>query len=170
MTMPADKFVMGLFLDESRAVIAARGIQTSPWALHKIHSPIPSHKLLDTRKLKKSRVGYFTLTGGIIGFFCGFLLAIFTATQWNLMVGGKPIVALIPFFIVGFEFTILFAVFGNIIGMLVLARLPRYDNLKLYDGRCSGDHFGILASCKESQEQALMQFFKENGGEVKTFD
>jgi len=168
--MPPDKYIMGLFLDEDRAVTATRGILSSPWALHKIHSPIPSHKLIDTLKIKKSRVGYFTLTGGIIGFFCGFLLSIFTATQWDLMVGGKPIVALIPFFIVGFEFTILFAVFGNVIGMLLLTRLPRYDNLKFYDGRCSGDHFGILASCKEDQEQALMQFFKENGGEVKAFD
>jgi hypothetical protein len=168
--MPADKYIMGLFLDEDRAVTATRGILSSPWALHKIHSPIPSHKLIDTLKLKKSKVGYFTLAGGIIGFFCGFLLAIFTATQWNLMVGGKPIVAMIPFFIVGFEFTILFAVFGNVIGMLILTRLPRSDNLKFYDARCSGGHFGILASCKENQEQALTQFFQENGGEVKTFD
>ena len=170
MTMPDDKYIMGLFLDEDRAVTAAWGIQSSPWALHKIHSPIPSHKLMDILDLKKSRVGYFTLAGGILGFFCGFLLAIFTSTQWNLMVGGKPVVALIPFFIVGFEFTILFAVFGNVIGMLVLTRLPRYDNLALYDGRCSGNHFGILASCKENQTQELMQFFQESGGEVKNFD
>jgi molybdopterin-containing oxidoreductase family membrane subunit len=119
--------------------------------------------------LRKSRVGWFTLAGGILGFFTGFALAIFTAAQWNLIVSGKPIVSLIPFFIVGFEFTILFSVFGNVIGLLVCARLPDYRGLDLYDPRCSGSHFGLLASCAAGREGELMDFFRKKGGEVKVF-
>ena len=131
--MPNDRYIMGLFANEDQAVSAVRSIRNSAFRFHKCHSPVPSHNIFEALKLKQSRVGYFTLAGGVIGFFTGFMLAIYTAVQWHLIVSGKPIVALIPFFIVGFEFTILFAVFGNVVGMLWLSRLPRYDNLKLYD-------------------------------------
>jgi len=168
--MATERLIMGLFQDEDRAVAAVASLARSPWRLVTVHSPILSHKLAAALGRPKSRVGYFTLAGGVIGFFCGFLLAIFTATRWSLIVGGKPIVALIPFFIVGFEFTILFAVFGNVIGMLALTRLPRWGTLKHYDPRCSGAHFGILAGCEAGRENELCAFFKQNGAEVNRFE
>ena len=139
--------VMGLFTDENRAVSAIEAIKDSPWPLCRVHSPVPSHKISDALRLKKSKVGYFTLAGGIAGFFAGFLLAAFTASQWNLIVGGKPVIALVPFFIVGFEFTILFAVFGNVLGIISQARLPRFKVSKGYESGFSGNLFGVLASC-----------------------
>jgi hypothetical protein len=168
--MATNHHVIGLFTDESRAAAAAARLRESPWQLQKVFSPIPSHKLTDALKLKKSPVGYFTLCGGIIGFICGFALAIFTSTRWGLIVGGKPIVSLIPFFIVGFECTILFAVIANVIGMLALTGLPRYDNLRYYDPRCSGSHFGILASCNADGLEELTGFFQQQGAEVRVFD
>jgi molybdopterin-containing oxidoreductase family membrane subunit len=115
-------------------------------------------------------VGYFTLAGGLLGFFTGFALAIYTAVQWNIIVSGKPVVAWISFLIVGFEFTILFAVFGNILGFLTQARLPEFESLKIYDPRSSGEYFGVMASCVESEQEKLMEFLKSRGGEVKVFE
>ena len=130
-------------------------------------APFPSDKILNALKLKKSKVGYFTLAGGIIGFFSGVGLAIYTGIQWNLIVSGKPVVAWIPFLIVGFEFTILFAVFGNVLGLLFQTNLPEFQSLRIYDPRCSGEHFGVLASCAEGEENKLMAFFQEKGGEAR---
>ena len=168
--MNAKRYVMGLFQDENQAAEAADELKKSAYRLQTVHSPIPSHKLAHTLKLKKSKVGYFTLAGGIIGLFTGFGLAAYTAIQWNLIVSGKPIVALIPFFIVGFEFTILFAVFGNVIGMLALTGLPRLKLPDTYDPRCSSTHFGVVASCNEGEQLQLSDFFKQKGGEVRVFD
>jgi len=168
--MPAEHHVIGLFTDESRAAAAAARLRESPWRLRKVFSPIPGRRLADALQLKKSPVGYFTLCGGIIGFICGIALAIYSAAPWGLIVGGKPLVAPIPYFIVGFECTILFAVMGNVIGMLALTGLPRYDNLRYYDPRCSGSHFGILASCRPEGLEGLTGFFKEEGAEVQVFD
>lgn len=165
--MAAEYDVMGLFTDENRAVSAIEDIKSSPWQLRRVNSPIPSHKIADALKLKKSKVGYFTLAGGITGFFSGFLLAIFTASQWNLVVSGKPIIALVPFFIVGFEFTILFAVFGNIVGLIHQMQLPEYKGLDQYDPRCSGHYFGVTVSCKADDLEGLKLFFQNKGGEVK---
>ena len=165
--MPAEQYVMGIFGEKQQAISAIKDLGTSPWRLLRVHSPFPDHELLAAMPSKKSRVGLFTLIGGIVGFFSGIALAVFTATRWHLIVSGKPVVALIPFLIVGFEFTILFAVLGNILGLFTLTRLPAMDGLEPYDERCSGEHFGVLAACDEGQEEALTGFFKEKGGEVK---
>ena len=167
--MQNEHSVMGLFTDETQAVSAIEAVKDSPWSLRRVHSPIPSHRISDALKLKTSRVGYFTLAGGIIGFFTGFLLAAFTASQWNLIVSGKPVIALVPFFIVGFEFTILFAVFGNVAGLIHQMQLPEFKGLEQYDPRCSGEHFGITVSCEEGDLENLKAFFQSRGGAVKLF-
>jgi hypothetical protein len=165
--MAAEKRVISLFEDDTQAASAIEGLAGYPWKLERVHSPIPSDKILHALKMKKSRVGYFTLAGGIIGFFSGIGLAIYTATEWNLIMSGKPVVALIPFLIVGFEFTILFAVFGNVLGLLFQTDLPEFKSLRIYDERCSGEHFGLLASCAEGEENRLISYFKERGGEAR---
>ena len=161
--------LMGIFNSEAKAASAIRGLRDTDYALERVHSPIPSHTIAEALKLPKSRVGWFTLAGGILGFCTGFLLAVFTATRWNLIVGGKPVVALVPFFIVGFEFTILFSVFGNVLGLISQARLPRLKIAKSHDPRFTGDRFGVLASCEASQQQGLSRFFEAKGAEIKTY-
>jgi molybdopterin-containing oxidoreductase family membrane subunit len=167
--MPTKACIMGLFKDEGKAARAILDLDAAGFSFRRVHSPVPSRRIMDALKLKKSRVGWFTLAGGVMGFLAGFSLAIFTSVQWNLIVSGKPIVSLIPFFIVGFEFTILFSVFGNVIGLLVCARLPDYRGLKNYDPRCSGEHFGVLAACESTRQGELMDFFQKKGGEVRVF-
>ena len=168
--MPAETCVMGLFKDDGTAARVILDLEGSGFAFRRAHSPVPSHKILEALKLKKGRVGWFTLAGGIVGFFAGFALAIFTSTRWDLIVSGKPIISLIPFFIVGFEFTILFSVFGNVIGLLACCRLPDYKGIEVYDPRCSGEHFGVLAACESSRQGELMNFFEKKGGEVRIFE
>jgi len=169
--MTAEKIkMMGLFEQEADAVSAITDLRDRGWGIERVHSPVPSEKIIKALGLRKSRVGWFTLAGGITGFFTGFLLAAFTATRWSLIVSGKPIVALVPFFIVGFEFTILFAVFGNVIGLITQAGLPRFNHNAHYDPECSGDRFGILAACGSEESGALKAFFTERGARINTFE
>ncbi len=165
--MDNERFVMGVFERQDDAAAAVEAIKASPFRLRRVNMPIPSHKIMDAMKLKKSRAGYFTLAGGIFGFFSGILLAAFTAERWGLIVGGKPVLALIPFLIVGFEFTILFAVLGNLFAFLLLARMPRLEGPEYYDPRFSGHHFGILASCRAGEVEDLKRFIEERGGESR---
>ena len=162
-------YIMGLFRKEDQAVQAIQALKDSPYTFLRAHSPVPSARIAQALDLKKSKVGLFTLIGGILGFFSGYALAVFCATRWDLIAGGKPVVALIPFLIVGFEFTILFAVLGNVIGLLLLSRLPNLENLKHYDPRCSGEHFGILAACPADKNDDLLELFRRQGAETKTF-
>jgi len=168
--MPPERYIMGLFKDEDQVVAAIYDLKQSSYKFIRVNIPFPSHKIMDALKLQKSMVGWFTLVGGIFGFLGGFALAIYTATQWGLMVSGKPIVAIVPFVVVGFEATILCAIFGNILGLLTQGRLPSFKGLKYYDPRCSGEHFGVLASCVTEQEDGLKNFFRGQGGEVRVFE
>ncbi len=165
--MGNDRTILGVFSDESKAVSALSALQNTPWSVRSVHSPVPSRRIAGALSVKPSRVGYFTLAGGIIGFFTGFALAAYTAVQWHLVVGGKPVVALVPFFIVGFEFTILFAVFGNVAGLIHQMKLPDYKALAHHDGRCSGSAFGVTVVCPAADEALLLRFFHEKGAETR---
>ena len=168
--MPHKRHIMGLFKNEDTVVSTINELKQSTYQFVRVNTPIPSHKIMDALKLKKSMVGWFTLIGGIIGFISGFALAIFTATRWDLIVSGKPVVAIIPFVVVGFEATILGSVFGNVLGLLTQTRVLNYGWLKYYDPRCSGEHFGVLAACEVEQEDGLKDFFQKQGAEVRVFD
>lgn len=167
--MAIEKRVLGIFDSEDQAATAIEAVKQSAWSVVRVHSPIPSHKIADALQVKKSPAGWYTLVGGIIGFFFGFILAIYSAERWDLIVSGKPIRALVPFVIVGFEFTVLFAIFGNLLGFLHQARLPRIANLKQYDERCSGMHFGVLAACGADEQERLAALFREKGGDARVF-
>jgi molybdopterin-containing oxidoreductase family membrane subunit len=140
--MPADKRLMGLFKDPDQVIEALKAFKASTWSVVRVHSPIPNHKIAHALDLPKSKVGYFTLS-------------------------GKPVVALVPFFIVGFEFTILFSVFGNVIGLINVGGLPDWEGLTEYDPRCSGDHYGITVACDADSEDELRQFFQERGAQIR---
>ena len=168
--MSTETTVIGTFAEEETAASAILALEETPWRVKEVHSPFPSPRLGEALRLKKSPVGWFTLAGGICGFFAGVGLAVYTAVQWNLIIWGKPVVAWIPFVIVGFEFTILFAVFGNVIGLIVFGGLPEFGNLKRYDPACSGGRFGIVVSCGEKEQDRVAAFFRERGGEARAFD
>ncbi len=169
--MPNNRYIMGLFDDDGAAANAIDSLRKSPWTLHRVHGPYPSHKVLDALKYKKSRLGYFTLAGGIAGFLTGYFLAIYSSIQWNLIVSGKPVVSLIPFFVVGYEMTILFGILATVLGLLITTRLPAFKNLTdCYDPRCSGEHFGIVALCDDGKQDEVARFFREKGGEVRVFE
>jgi molybdopterin-containing oxidoreductase family membrane subunit len=161
--MPAETPIMALFADEERAAAAITALKGSAWPVRDVHGPIPSHRVQAALALPPSRVGRYTLAGGIGGFFLGFALAAWTAGQWNLIVSGKPVVALVPFFIVGFECTILFSVLGNVLGLLSEARLPAGRLPALYDPRLSGDHFGVASACPPEERAALEALLRASG-------
>jgi molybdopterin-containing oxidoreductase family membrane subunit len=168
--MARDNAVMGIFDGEGAALSALDALARTPWKPKSVHSPIPSHRIAQALKVGTSRVGWFTLAGGIIGFFLGFALAAFTASRWHLIVSGKPVMSWIPFFIVGFEFTILFAVFGNVAGLIHQMGLPDFKGIDRYDPRCSGEHYGILVECTDEETGAVQEFFRQQGAEIRPFD
>jgi hypothetical protein len=155
--------ITGLFETEKATLTAMDKIQEKGFTITEVHSPIPSSTINKALGRKKSKIGWFTLVGGILGFFCGFALAIFTATRWNLIVGGKPIVSWIPFFVIAFECTILFAVFGNVLGVLTQVGLPHKGYEKNYAPECSGDLYGVQIASMPGDVDSLKDLLHRTG-------
>lgn len=154
--------IMGVFNTEEEALSAMKEAEAQGWTVRDIHSPIPSEKITEAFKLKKSKVGWFTLVGGMTGFVSGFSLAIFSATRWSLIVSGKPIISWIPFFVIAFEFTILFAVFGNVLGLVSQVGFPAKQE-EHYHPACSGSAYGLSVESPLSEVETLKGFFQNKG-------
>ncbi len=77
--MPGKRHIMGLFKNEDHVVSAIQALKTSPYEFIRVNTPIPSHKIMQALNLKKSKVGWFTLCGGILG-----LLPAFSAVKGNI--------------------------------------------------------------------------------------
>jgi molybdopterin-containing oxidoreductase family membrane subunit len=162
--MSADAIIVtGLYNTQEETLAAVKKIQEKGFEVREVHSPIPSDALARALGRKKSRIGWFTLTGGIIGFFSGFALAVFTSTRWDLIVSGKPIISWIPFFVIAFEFTILFAVLGNVLGIVTQVGLPDPDYEKNYDPECSGSMYGIEVASTPEDADSLRDLLDHTG-------
>lgn len=76
-----------------------------------------------------SKLPLFALGGALAGFGGGFLMAALTSLDWPIVTGGKPIVAVPPFLLIGYLMTILIGSLASFAGFLLLARMPRIDAL-----------------------------------------
>ncbi len=155
--------ITGLFKTQEDILAVIDKVQEKGFKVKEVHSPIPSSKINTALGRSKSKVGWFTLCGGITGFFSGFALALFTSTRWDLIVSGKPIVSWIPFFVIAFEFTILFAVFGNVIGILTQVDLPAKEYEKNYAPECSGHLYGVEIDSAPENVDSLKELLQRSG-------
>ena len=99
----------------------------------------------------------------------GFSLPAWTASDWVLPVSGKPIVAIPPFTIIGFELTILFTAIHTLVGLALLGiidsfRFPIPNAAKRYP-RFQRDRFGVVVRCDGNQIEEFKEIMKKNGAE-----
>lgn len=130
-----------------------------------VYSPAPLHEIQETLQEKKSPVRFFTLAGAMTGLFGGFALAIWTSLKWGLITGGKPVVTIPPFVVVGFEFTILIGAIATLIGLILINQFPNYRIANTYDERFSNDKFGIAVKIREEEKNSFEELFQATGAE-----
>jgi hypothetical protein len=115
------------------------------------YSPVPEHDLEHAMGHGQSPVRVFALVGALTGTAAGFALAIFTAMDWPLVTGGKPIVSIPAFVVIAFEMTILFGALSTVIGLFINTRLPNLKPLVVYDPEFSAGRFGVYVSAAQDR-------------------
>ena len=90
----------------------------------RVRTPCPVPEAGEILGERPDRVRFFALFGGVAGFGGGLALTIYSVLSWPIIVGGKPIISLPPFLLIGYLMTILFGSLGAFAGFLLLARLP----------------------------------------------
>src|SRR2546422_614375 len=119
--------VLGVFAHVDTTVRALEDLKSKGYHDLTVYTPVPVHEIEDVleRDRPVSPVRLFTLIGGLTGTASGFFLTIWSAMQWGLITGGKPVASIPPFVVIAFELTILFGGISTVIGMILLGRLPR---------------------------------------------
>ncbi len=113
------------------------------------YSPAPFEQIDDALDDRPSKVRGFTLIGGLAGVLTGFGMQIWMSLEWPIKVAGKAFTSIPPYFIIGFELTILFGGVLTLIGMLLVGRLYPRRLDAAYSARFSGEEFGVAVRCGE---------------------
>jgi molybdopterin-containing oxidoreductase family membrane subunit len=144
---------------------ALRALRGKDIEIPAVHSPFPHPEIAALMRKKDSPVRYITLCGAILGVFTGLGLSVYTAWQWKFVVSGKPPVPMVPYVIEAFEFCILFGVLFNVVGMLLLSRLPKRKLPAYYDARVTEDRFSLLLNCPAAEQELIRQLLHDAGAE-----
>ena len=139
--------VMGVFSYVDDAGAAVTRLREGGHRNLSVFSPVPYHELEQALGAGPSLVRWVCLVGGVAGLTGGFALCIYSVLSWPLVTGGKELVSLPPFVIIGYESMILLGGLFNLAGMLLLARLPQRASPAPYDPRFSEDRIGIWVPC-----------------------
>lgn len=109
----------------------------------KAFTPYPEHHIEAALGYDQSPVRVWALVGGLTGAATGFAFPTWTSVDWPLVVGGKAIVSIPVYVIIAFELMVLFGLFGTVIGLFVLSRLPTVKPAVVYDPEFSGGRYGV---------------------------
>ena len=124
------------------------------------YSPAPFPEIEEAEDPRPSKVRVFTLVGGLSGVTLGFLMQIWMSLEWPIKIAGKAFAAIPPFWIVGFELTILLGGFFTLFGLLIVGGLYPRKLDKHYSSRFSAEEFGVVVNCEErdvSEVEMLMR-------------
>jgi hypothetical protein len=132
------------FLQRLRSLVAA-GV--APEAI-RVRMPYPVPEAGQFLGERPDRLRFFALAGALGGFGGGLALTIYSVLSWPIIVGGKPIVSLPPFLLIGYLLTILFGSLGAFAGFLLLGRLP--SGRGLAEGAEFPERFVILVDEEEA--------------------
>jgi hypothetical protein len=170
--MPAiTETVLGVFAHVDTTVRALEELKAKGYHDLTVYTPVPIHEIEDVveRDRPVSRVRLFTLLGGLTGTASGFILTIWSAMQWGLVTGGKPVASIPAYVVIAFELTILFGGVATLIGMVALGRLPKFRPSRAFDPRFTNDRFGVAVHCAPERSASVREVLRAAGAEkVKT--
>jgi len=113
--------------DSATAIVsAARKTREAGYTKIDAYTPFPIHEMDDALKLKRTRLPWLVLGGGITGMLGGFALQYWASTiAYPLNIGGRPLASWPAFIVPAYETTILLSALTAVFGMIALCGLPR---------------------------------------------
>ena len=161
-------------IQQTQLLNAAKKIREAGFTKFETYSPFPIHGMDDAMGLSHSKLGWLSITGGLIGCIGGTALQIWTqAYDYPIIISGKEYASLPAFLPVTFELSILITAFFTVFGMFALNGLPQWYNAifnhKTFH-KVTDDKFFVSieandANYTESKAKALLE--KLGGKEIE---
>lgn len=143
---------------------AVEKLKAAGMAEYEVYSPVPHHEEMEEHMPRRgSWVRHFTIVGGISGVLLGLAMCVLSSLLYKLVTGGKPPVNVVPFVVVGFECTILFACLATVVGLVYHARLLPLAPSDPYDPQFSSDRFAVFVGGEPARKQQAMKILQSAG-------
>jgi hypothetical protein len=157
--------VMGVFYYVDDVTEAVQALRQSGHGPVSVFSPVPYHDIERALDQGPSLVRWVTFAGAVLGITGGFGLCIYSVYSYPLVVGGKELLSLPPFVVIGYESMILLGSLANLVGMLALARLPALKHKAPYDPRFTEDKIGVWVPCSGEAAARVQETMRGHGAE-----
>ncbi len=154
--------VVASFLHVDAAVDAIRALRAKGYRNLVVYTPAPNHEIEEALEQRVSPVRLLTLIGGLTGCTAGFAMTIWMSYDWPLIVGGKPIAAIPPYVVIGFELTILMGALCTVAAVGLFSILMGKRGIP-YDPRFSDDMIGIFVPTVSDQLGPIEQLLRSAG-------
>jgi hypothetical protein len=144
------------FTEHTQARVAVRRLMQDGIAASAMEAmssqPIHGEAIVPQQPATKLRS--WALGGAAVGLTGGFTLATVTALNYPLIKGGMPLVSPWTASLITYETTMLGAVIGTFIGLLVEVRLPTFKNLP-YDSSVVDGGVVLAVSCPDESRASV---------------
>jgi hypothetical protein len=155
--------VLGIFPYLDATIAAIRQLRGAGFTDLVVYSPVPRHEIEEALQPSESPVRLFTITGGVVGALTGYGLASYASVAYPLVVGGKPLVHMIPYTVLAFELMVLFGALSTVVGLFVTSRLPRIRMESAYDPAFTDDKMGVFVRCGPDRAAAAREILVSAG-------
>ena len=163
--------VVSVFDLPSKTASAIRKLKDRGFDDLTTYSPAPFPEIEEAEDPRPSKVRVFTLVGGLSGVTLGFAIQIWMSLDWPIKIAGKAFASIPPFWIVGFEMTILLGGFFTLFGLLIVGGLYPRRLDKHYSSRFSAEEFGVVVNCEERDVSEVEMLLRgESAKEVTVVD
>ena len=146
--------VLGSFQHVDAACDAIRGLKAGGHTDLTVYSAAPNHELDAAIGDPISPVRLWTLVGGLTGCTAGFAMTIWMSRDWPLLVGGKPIAAIPPYVVFGFELMVLVGALSTVAGIIILSAMRSLKG-RPYHPKYSDDLIGVFVPCSADKAAAV---------------
>jgi hypothetical protein len=150
---------LGLIADfggAERLVTAARAARAAGLEDIDAFTPFPVDELNDVLAIHDKRIPWLGFIGANFGLVGAYAMQIATNLDYRLDIGGRPLVTLQGFALIGFELLVLFSVLFMVVGFFVLNLLPRYHHPLFWVDRfehATRDGFFLFVATKNAESK-----------------
>lgn len=119
--------LVAAFADPDALTKAARTMRERGYRRMDAYSPFEVHGLADILGMRKTRLPWVVLVGGVAAAALVYALILYSVEiDYPVNAGGRPLHSWPPFVVIAFEAGILGAALAGFFGMLAANRLPQY--------------------------------------------
>jgi ActD protein len=141
--------------DDAAAAVGELRREGLPRSAVTIVSSEPVH--IESDEDSKSRIGAFTIIGGMLGWVAGLAMTVWTSERVGLVTGGMPIRSFWAFGIIIFELTALGAILATLARLLFEARLARRSSAAAYAEEVADGRVALIVDCANESECGIAE-------------